>query len=165
MSGGPDLRVTGADHPDAVALDQRVQAWYRDVYGDPDLTVLGPGQFTPPRGLYLVGYDERGRPVASGGWRAREASTDDPPLRDGDAELKRMYVVPEARGRGYARAVLAELERTAAAAGRRRAVLETGTEQPEAIALYTRAGYRPIAAFGAHRADPRSRCFAKPLTA
>ena len=48
------------------------------------------------------------------------------------------------RGRGHARAVLAELERSAAAAGRRRTVLETGTRQPEAIALYTSSGYVPM---------------------
>ena len=65
----------------------------------------------------------------------------DPELRDGDAEIKRMYVIAAHRGRGIARAVLAELERTAAAAGRRPMVLETGDRQPEAVALYTSSGY------------------------
>ncbi len=65
-----------------------------------------------------------------------------------------MFVHRSHRGRGYARAVLAQLERTAAAAGRRRAVLETGTRQPEAIALYTSAGYRPAARFGCYREAP-----------
>ena len=55
-----------------------------------------------------------------------------------------MFVVAAHRDRGHARAVLAELERSAAAAGRRRAVLETGTRQPEAIALYTSSGYVPM---------------------
>ena len=84
-----------------------------------------------------------GDPVACGGWRvARTAGPTAAPARDGDAEVKRMFVHAAHRGRGHARAVLAELERTAAAAGRRRAVLETGTRQPEAIALYTSAGLR-----------------------
>jgi hypothetical protein len=61
--------------------------------------------------------------------------------------------------------VLAELERTAVAAGRRRAVLETGTRQPEAIALYTDAGYLLMEKFGAYRDEPDSLCFAKPLDA
>jgi GNAT superfamily N-acetyltransferase len=74
-----------------------------------------------------------------------------------------MFVLLTHRGWGYARAVLAELERTAAAAGRRRAVLETGTRQPEAIALYTSAGYLPIARFGVYRDAPNSRCYAKDL--
>ena len=84
-------------------------------------------------------------------------------LRDGDAEVKRMFVVAGHRGRGHARAVLAELERSAAAAGRRRTVLETGTRQPEAIALYTSAGYAPMATFGVYRSSPNCRCFAKAL--
>ena len=48
-------------------------------------------------------------------------------------------------------------------AGRRRTVLETGTRQPEAIALYTSAGYTPMAAFGVYRDSPKCRCFAKPV--
>jgi len=67
------------------------------------------------------------------------------------------------RDRGHARAVLAELERSAAAAGRRRAVLKTGTRLPEAIALYTSAGYAPMATFGVYRGSPNCRCFAKAL--
>jgi len=59
--------------------------------------------------------------------------------------------------------VLAELERTAAAAGRRRAVLETGSRQPEAVALYTSAGYGPTAKFGVYRHSPNSRGYAKIL--
>jgi GNAT superfamily N-acetyltransferase len=83
------------------------------------------------------------------------------PLRDGDVEVKRMFVVPAHRGHGYARAVLAELERSAAAAGRCRVVLETGTRQPEAIALYRSCGYTPMAAFGMYRDSPSCRCLAK----
>jgi GNAT superfamily N-acetyltransferase len=158
-----ELRVASLDHPDAVALNEEVQSFYTRVYGGADLTRLDPAQFRRPRGIYLLGYDD-GRPVVSGAWRALDPATaGGDPVLDGDAEIKRMYVVPHARGRGHARALLAELERTAAAAGRTRLVLETGTEQPEAIALYRDSGYAPIPAFGVHRGDARSRCFAKPL--
>ncbi len=109
----------------------------------------------------MIGYDGT-EAVACGGWRARR-SGDDPALRDGDAEIKRMYVAPAHRGRGIARALLAELERAAVAAGCRRAVLETGTRQPEAIALYLSEGYAPMAKFGTYRDEPGSRCFAKSL--
>lgn len=85
-------------------------------------------------------------------------------LRDGDVEVKRMFVVATERGRGYARRVLGELERTAAAAGGRRMVLETGARQPEALGLYTSAGYLPISGFGAYRCSPHSRHLGKPLT-
>jgi ribosomal protein S18 acetylase RimI-like enzyme len=76
-----------------------------------------------------------------------------------------MYVAENARGRGFARAILAELERTAFAAGRRRAVLETGREQPEAIALYRSSGYRDIPKFGVYRDAPTNVCLGKDLTA
>jgi ribosomal protein S18 acetylase RimI-like enzyme len=74
-----------------------------------------------------------------------------------------MYVRPQARGRGFARLILAELERTAVECGRRRIVLETATEQPEAIALYTSSGYTPVPNFGRYRCSPDSRYFGKVL--
>lgn len=161
------------DHPDAVALTAAVQQEYVARYGGVDATPTGPDEFAPPAGLFLVGYAGRVA-VACGGWRARDGATVagpaggpcagvDAALRAGDAEIKRMYVAQAHRRRGYARALLAELERTAGAAGRLRIVLETGTRQPEAIALYTDAGYAPIAGFGVYRDAPGSRYFAKPL--
>jgi GNAT superfamily N-acetyltransferase len=76
-----------------------------------------------------------------------------------------MYVIPEARGLGLARRILATLEDDARAAGRTRMVLETGTRQPEAIALYTFSGYLPCAPkFGHYREYENSRCFAKLLS-
>jgi GNAT superfamily N-acetyltransferase len=130
-------------------------------YGDGDLTFMDPAHFDPPRGLYLLAYDENGEAVASGGWRAQDASPEG--YADGDAEIKRMFVVARARGRGLARAILAELERTAAAAGRTRMVLETGQRQPEAIALYRSCGYQPVSKFGYYRHDELSICLGKPL--
>ncbi|WP_189054150.1 GNAT family N-acetyltransferase [Longimycelium tulufanense] len=157
-----ELRIVPFDHPDAVALSAAVQQEYVQRYGDEDVTPIEPDEFTPPRGLFLVGYLDDG-PVACGGWRARD--NEEEHLRVGDAELKRMYVVPEARGNGLARALLAELERTAALAGRRRVVLETGTKQPEAIALYLSCGYIEAPQFGVYRGHPCSRCFSKLLPA
>ncbi|MEV4915942.1 GNAT family N-acetyltransferase [Streptomyces tirandamycinicus] len=151
------------DHPDAVKLNDQVQLEYAARYGDEgDVTPLDPSMFVPPRGLYLLAYDGLGRPVATGGWRTQDEN--DEGYANGDAELKRMYVVPEARGLGLARRVLAALEEDARAAGRTRMVLETGTAQPEAIALYTSSGYEPCAKFGHYRHYETSRCFAKPLT-
>jgi GNAT superfamily N-acetyltransferase len=156
-----DLRPVPYDHPDAVLLIAAVQEFYRERYGGEDVTPVDPAEFAAPRGFFTVGY-VGGTPAACGGWRARGGS-EDPRLRPGDAEIKRMYVGPDHRGRGYARAVLAELERTAAAAGRLRAVLETGIRQPEAIALYLGAGYEPVPPFGTYGDSPDNRCFAKAL--
>lgn len=148
------------DHPDAQKLIAEVQQEYVRRYGDEDATPVDPAEFAPPRGYFAVGYLD-GAPVASGGWRAHDGP--EPEFQPGDAEMKRLYVVPAARGRGLARAMVAELERSAREAGRRRMVLETGTRQPEAIGLYTSLGYRPIPKFGIYRCEPGSRCFGKLL--
>jgi GNAT superfamily N-acetyltransferase len=159
-----DIRQMPFDHPDAVKLNDQVQSEYAARYGDEgDVTPLDPSMFAPPSGLYLLAYDGLGRPVATGGWRTQDENAEG--YANGDAELKRMYVVPEARGLGLARRILAALEEDARATGRIRMVLETGTAQPEAIALYTSSGYEPCAKFGHYRDYENSRCFAKPLTA
>jgi ribosomal protein S18 acetylase RimI-like enzyme len=154
------LREVPFDHPDAQRLIAEVQQEYVVRYGGQDSMPTDVAEFAPPRGIFVVGYLE-GRAVACGGWRAHDG--DEPDFRDGDAELKRMYVVPAARGIGLARRLLADLERRAAAAGRRRLVLETGMKQPEAIGLYTSAGYAETRKFGVFRCGPDSRCFAKEL--
>ncbi|MEU4271032.1 GNAT family N-acetyltransferase [Streptomyces sp. NPDC026092] len=157
-----NIRSTTYDHPDAVKLQDEVMQEYVIRYGgEGDATPLDPGMFLPPHGLYLLAYDDEGRPLASGAWRTQDAN--DQGYADGDAELKRMYVIPEARGLGLARRILAALENDARAAGRTRMVLETGTAQPEAIALYTSSGYEPCPKFGHYRDYDNSRCFAKPL--
>ena len=155
------IEVLPYDHPDAVRLIDEVQTEYVRRYGGKDSTPVEPAEFAPPRGLFLVGYVDD-VPVACGGWRAHDG--DEPRFRDGDAEIKRMYVTPLARGLGLARKLLAELERTAVLAGRRRAVLETGQAQPEAMALYYSSGYTDITKFGVYRNSPTSVCMGKGIS-
>ncbi|GLY66993.1 N-acetyltransferase [Amycolatopsis taiwanensis] len=140
------------DAPDAVKLIAEVQQEYVERYGGPDTTPVDPAEFAPPQGIFLVGYLD-GAPVACGGWR----------VHGDEAEIKRMYVAASARGNGFARALLAELERTAAEAGLARVRLETGQKQPEAIALYESSGYHRIPGFGIYRDEPDCVCFAKHL--
>ncbi|MFD7083429.1 GNAT family N-acetyltransferase [Streptomyces sp. NPDC002181] len=162
MSHGIELRVVPYDHPDALKLNDQVQLEYQARYGgEGDVTPLDPAMFAPPRGLYLLAYDASGAPVASGGWRGQDEN--DEGYSDGDAELKRMYVVAGARGLGLARRILAALEADARAAGRTRMVLETGDRQPEAIALYSSSDYTLTKKFGHYRDYDSSRCMAKPL--
>ncbi|MFE9857897.1 GNAT family N-acetyltransferase [Streptomyces sp. NPDC005780] len=150
------------DHPDAVKLNDQVQLEYAERYGDEgDITPLDATMFDPPHGLYLLAYDAYDRPVATGGWRSQERNAEG--YSDGDAELKRMFVIPEGRGQGLARRILAALEDDARAAGRTRMVLETGDQQPEAIALYLSSGYAPCEKFGHYRTYDSSLCYAKPL--
>ncbi|MET9380084.1 GNAT family N-acetyltransferase [Streptomyces sp. NPDC002928] len=157
-----NIRTVSFDHPDAVKLNDEVQAEYHVRYGDGgDATPLDVSDFQPPNGVYLIAYDESDRPLATGGWRTQDKNAEG--NEDGDAELKRMYVVAEARGRGLARRMLAALEEDARTAGRGRMVLETGDEQPEAIGLYTSSGYEPCTKFGHYRFHESSRCYAKAL--
>jgi ribosomal protein S18 acetylase RimI-like enzyme len=148
-------------HPDAAELVEAVQQEYVARYGSRDETPLEPAYFEPPDGAFFVGYLD-GRPVASGAWRRRSDVTVDG--TDATAEVKRMYVAPQARRRGLARVMLAHLEETARAAGAQAIVLETGLAQPEAIALYESSGYVAIPSFGFYRDAPLNRCFARRMT-
>ena len=147
------VRLARYDDPVVRRLEQEVQAEYVARYGGADQTPVVVDEFDPPAGVFLVGWVGH-EPVVCGGYRAHGA----------DAEVKRMFVPAAHRGNGYARTVLAELESRARVAGYRRIILETGTEQPEAIALYTSSSYLPIPGFGHYRDSPRNRCFGKDLT-
>lgn len=157
------LRTVTFAHPDAIRLNDSVQLEYAERYGDEgDVTPLDATMFEPPRGRYLIAYDEHGTALATGGWRSLDKNEEG--YEDGDAELKRMYVTPQARGLGLARRILAALEDDARAAGRVRMVLETGTKQPEAIALYLSSGYALAEVkFGHYRFEDISRCYVKQL--
>jgi putative acetyltransferase len=78
-------------------------------------------------------------------------------------EIKRMFVLPEERKQGIAGKILAELETWAAELSYTHCVLETGKKQPEAIALYTRSGYRITPNYGQYAGIENSLCFEKPL--
>jgi GNAT superfamily N-acetyltransferase len=156
-----NIHRVGYGHPDAMRLIDEVQAEYVVRYGGPDETPLDPLMFEPPAGSFFVGYAED-EPVATGAWRRSGVAA----LGTGEtAEIKRMYVAPQARGRGLARLMLARLEADAGECGAEAVVLETGLRQPEAMALYESSGYAPVAPFGHYRDAPLSRCYAKRLVA
>jgi GNAT superfamily N-acetyltransferase len=105
------------------------------------------------RGRFVVVWLD-GAPVGCGAVR----------MRGGDqAELKRMYVVPSARGQGLSKAILTALEGEAASLGAAGIVLETGDRQLAALGLYESSGYRRIPCFGAYAASPTSICLEKRL--
>ncbi|HWC34795.1 MAG TPA: GNAT family N-acetyltransferase [Mycobacteriales bacterium] len=148
-----DLRDEPYDGPTAQQLIGAVQAEYVVRYGGPDDSPVDPSEFAPPNGLFLIGYLDN-TPVAMGGLRRHGA---------GEVEIKRMYVVPEARGRGLSRVMLAGLEERARRLGASRIVLETGQRQPEAISLYESSGYQRIPGFGHYAEAPLSISFEKKL--
>jgi GNAT superfamily N-acetyltransferase len=114
---------------------------------------LDPDEVADGQGAFLMASSS-GRPVGCGAVRRIEART---------GEIKRMYVSPDARGRGIGRAVLAALEAEARALGIARLVLETGLRQGEALALYERAGFSRIPPFGEYVNSPLSVCMGKDL--
>jgi GNAT superfamily N-acetyltransferase len=131
------------DDADVQHLTAAQQAEIRARYG-------GKGEpGTPPSAadvnVVLVARDEDGTALGCGALRA---------LGDDAAEVKRMYVVPSARGLGVSKALLAGLEDAARDRGWTTLRLETGARQPEAVGLYSGAGYRPIGAFGAYVGAP-----------
>ena len=156
-----DLRILRVPitHPDAQLLVEAVQEEYVARYGGRDESPITPEDFDDPRGQFFVGYVDD-VPVTTGAWRR---STVVALGVDVTAEIKRMYVVPAQQRRGIARRMLAHLEATAAAAGIEGMVLETGLEQPEAIALYTSSGYEPVPGFGYYCGSELSRTFGRRL--
>ena len=140
---------------DAQALAQAQQAELRGIDGRGDIGPVRVGaMFEPPDGVFLVARAEDGAPLGCGGVARFDETR---------GELKRMYVVPEARGRGIGRELLVALEAEARALGYRGLVLETGTAQEAAIGLYASFGYAPIPCYGPYAGQAVSRCFEKTL--
>jgi GNAT superfamily N-acetyltransferase len=148
--------------PDARHLIDEVQQEYVVRYGTPDRTHIASAEFEAPAGAFYVGYRD-GSPVTMGGWRFRPDVSRLDSLRA--VEVKRMYVAPSGRRQGLARLMLAHLEATARTAGADVVILETGTAQPEAMALYQSAGYEPVVPFGHYREHPGNRCYGRRLGA
>lgn len=121
------------DHPDAAVLVRDLHSDQLQRYGFADHPEDNDAaDFEPPPGLFLVGYQD-GRPIACGGYRRLPG--------DSTVEIKRMFVQPDGRGRGYGRLLLHALEGAAERCGARRVILETGARNVEALRLYLRAGY------------------------
>jgi GNAT superfamily N-acetyltransferase len=140
--------------PDVQRLVVALEAELLALYGRPD-------QEPPPAdafdgGVFVV-VREGGTAVACGGLRI----TDGEP---GVGEIKRMFTVPAARGRGHARAVLEALVAFARERGLARLILETGVRQLAALALYEGAGWEPIARFAPYEDEPDSVCLERRLT-
>ncbi len=136
-----EIRAVPADGPVATGLVAAMEAELLVVYAGVIVTPLAqtpsatPADFSPPGGVYLAVFAD-GTPVAGGGIKA---------LEPGLGEIKRMYVVPEARGQGHARRLLGGLEAAAAELGYPCLRLDTGARQPHARALYASAGWHAIA--------------------
>ena len=120
------------------AMREEIAALYDGVDLDgADMPKAGASELAPPGGTFVVGFED-GEAVCGGGLKR---------LPDGACEIKRMFVVETARGRGVARALLEELERLARELGYVVVRLDTGPRQPRSQRMYERAGYGAIENF------------------
>jgi GNAT superfamily N-acetyltransferase/pimeloyl-ACP methyl ester carboxylesterase len=153
--GSPVIEVKELDSPDVAELLSHVQLELDTRYPEdnPHPRKLTPEEFREPAGVFLAARQGE-RFVACGGIRKWDHQS---------AEVKRMFVEPDARQRGLGRAILEKLEASAHRLGYRLIRLETGDRQPEAVALYERAGYQRIPPYGEFMECARSICFEKRL--
>ena len=132
--------------PEVVALIADLDAYQDTLYPAEARYALDLDSLARPEVLFAVAREAGGEAVGCGA------------IVFGDAygELKRLYVRPEARGRGAARRIVEFLESTARAQGCDALVLETGPYQPEALAFYARQGYGRCGPFGDYPDHPLS---------
>jgi putative acetyltransferase len=156
MTAGAAISIAAEpfDSPDGLALRDELAADLERRYGHD--SEPGEKPTAASVALFLIARDGAGQALGCGALRALEPAV---------FEIKRMFVRDAARGRGLGRMLLAALEQHAATLWARRLLLETGLEQPEAIGLYERAGYRPVPCFGPYSGAERSRCYGRDLDA
>lgn len=139
--------------PEALFLLHEAALEARRLY--PDLidpaAPMPTNQPLRPGDTYLIAFLE-GNPVGCGALRREDERT---------AEVRRMYVLRQARRTGIARAILIRLEEEACRFGYETLLLETGNRQHPAISLYEAYGFTRIAPFGPYVNDPTSVCYSK----
>jgi putative acetyltransferase len=151
-----EIRRESFDSEAATVLADALEAELLTTYdGDPGSGGLPAASIFEPEngGAFVVGRIG-GEAVACGGVARYDEVT---------GEIRRMYVVPAARGRGLSRRVLEALEDEARALGYSLVRLETGKLQAAAVGLYVSAGFGPIPRYGPFADDPKSVCFEKRL--
>ena len=145
VTSGVARRLIEARHEELTAL-------YADTR-EADFVDIPSRDLPAHAGVFLIAWLD-GHPVGCGSLRR---------LGDDQGEIKRMYVVPEARQQGIGRAMLQALEAEARRLGIAALILETGQRQPEAIALYHSAGFTQCPCWGDYLDSPLAVCLSKPL--
>ena len=154
-TAGFAIRRAELSSPQAQALIGSLNVELAAMYPEPGANHfrLDAEDVAPSNGAFLIGYLSA-EPVACGAIRRTEGDC---------AEIKRMYVAPTARGRGFSKLMLVALQDEARILGFTRLLLETGARQFAALALYGNAGFKAIARFGEYADSALSICMSKEL--
>jgi len=156
MTAESELKITIEDpsQPEIIRLLRDGEAYSAKLYPAESNHHMPLSVLRASNVRFLVARDVGGRAVGTGALAL-----------SGDwAELKAMWVIPEARGLGVSKSILAALEARARGEGVRTLRLETGVENHAALGLYTRAGFIPRDPFGDYRPDPLSAFMEKDLS-
>lgn len=143
------------NQPEIIALIADLDAYQLTLYPPESVYALDLNSLMQPAVKFAVARDGEGALIGCAAVV----------LSNAYGEIKRMYVKPQARGLGAAKALMAALEQATRAAGYGVMVLETGPAQPEAIALYERHGFVKCGPYGDYRDDPLSVFMRKELAA
>ncbi len=151
-----EVRVEPGDPADPafVRLHEALDRELGELYPADSIYSVEPDKLDAPGCCLLLGRTADGEAVACGALRRLSAE---------QAEIRRMYVEPEYRGKSLGRRILEQLEARAAAFGYKSLRLETGEMQPAAISLYRSFGYVLIPCYNEYAYDPHSLCFEKKL--
>ena len=160
MSTEPTVRRERPDHPQVVALLGRLDDYLASLYPpEPNHILDVQALLAPEVDFFAAWSDDEVVGTAAVRLMPGEAATGG--LAYG--EVKRMMVAPALRGTGLGARLLATLEDSLRAQGVRLALLETGSEQTEAVRLYERGGYTPRGPFGGYPDNDLSLFYAKGL--
>ena len=155
----PELRMNVAlespKQPEVVALIADLDAYQDSLYPAEARYALDLDALARPHVLFAVARDGAGLATGCGAIV----------LNDHHGEIKRMFVLPEARGHGTAGQIIEFLEAAARSRGCQELLLETGPYQPQALAFYSKQGYDRCGPFGDYPDHPLSIFMRKQLAA
>lgn len=148
-----NLIRTNSDNKDFIDLVKLLDAELAEIDGEEHVFYAQLNKTDTIKHV-IVAYENE-RPMSCGAIREHSSTM---------MEVKRMYTLPEYRGKGLATKVLNELEKWASELSYQKCILETGWRQPDAIRLYEKNGYSRIPNYGKYAGIVNSVCFEKEVT-
>lgn len=146
------IKRTTSDDPDFIFLTEKLDSDLNSRYGIIQETYNKHNKISLIETALVAYFNEK--PAGCACFKKYSENT---------IEVKRMFVVKEARGKRIGTQLLSELETWATEQNYTSAVLETGKQQPEAINLYLKSGYTIIENYGQYKEIDNSICMSKTL--